>query len=88
MERISLSGLNFFLYFFPTTARDELTNIIVQNGGKISTNFREGCLSHQINSDKSDKVTHFLTTEQKLLESSYQIKQAEKMGVPVLTSQW
>lgn len=87
MEKI-LSGLNFFLYFFPVTTRDDLTKIINQNGGKIATNFREGLLSHQLNGDKIEKVTHFLTTEQKLLESSYQVKQAEKMGVPVLPSQW
>src|SRR4051794_19045804 len=71
------SNLKFYLYFFKGTTREELEKTISNNGGKLISNFKEGCL-----------VTHIITTEQKLLESSYQIKQAEKMRVPVLTSQW
>jgi hypothetical protein len=77
------AGCNFYLYFFPTNTRDELVSAITRNGGKIAATFNREVMGSNL-----ARVTHFLTTEQKLLESSYQIKQAENMAIPVLAPQW
>jgi hypothetical protein len=83
MERL-FGECKFYLYFFSPNVRDELAKVITSNGGKLIATFNREVMG----ATSTNTVTHFLTTEQKLLESSYQIKQAEKLGIPVLPPQW
>jgi len=72
---MSFSDCVFNLHGIPLQEQSELTTLIKNNGGAVSTIF-------------SSNTTHLLTTPELLKENGYKVKSAKKSKVQVITPNW